>query len=249
MCFILASKIIRWQESSQPYFGGYIDKHVMSNIKTSEQQLPTSCSHNFWRVDQRSSARGFVCGTGNEVVSRANCVLNGKNDRQHQSLYQWNKFHLEFWNLVRSVANQFYQSFFRFENTPAFPIWYEVPSLKWKNGRACICLLLQPSRFKLNFHVKNQLKCKELLACNRSSSPNILKRFWTPGCVISRSDKNCQRGATAGDLKEVKEAERLRKCIAESMPAVINVVNICALSLHWWQHQQAEANIMPVLRP
>ena len=200
-------------------------------------------------MDQRSSARDFVCGTGNEAVSRANCVLNGKIDRQHQSLYQWNKFHLEFWNLVRSVANQFYQSFFRFENTPAFPIWYEVPSLKWKNGRACICLLLQPSRFKLNFHVKNQLKCKELLACNRSSSPNILKRFWTPGCVISRSDKNCQRGATAGDLKEVKEAERLRKCIAESMPAVINVVNICALSLHWWQHQQAEANIMPVLRP
>ena len=149
-------------------------------------------------MDQRSSARGFVCRTGNEAVSRANCVLNGKNDRQHQSLYQWNKFHLEFWNLVRSVANQFYQSFFRFENTPAFPIWYEVPSLKWKNGRACICLLLQPSRFKLNFHVKNQLKCKELLACNRSSSPNILKRFWTPGCVINRSDKDCQRGATAG---------------------------------------------------
>ena len=52
-----------------------------------------------------------------------------------------------------------------------------------------------------------------------------------------------------GDLKEVKEAERLRKCIAESMPAAINVVNICALSLHWWRHQQAEANIMPVLRP
>ena len=163
MCFILASKTIRWQESSHSYFGGYIDKHVMNNISTSKQQLPTSCSHKFWRVDERSSARGFTCGTGNEAVSRANCVLNGKNDRQHQSLSmkRISPGILEFSGICCKTILPKLLLVWEYVCLSHL-IWSS--SLKWKNGRAFIRLLLQPSRFKLNFHVNNQLKMQGI-AC------------------------------------------------------------------------------------